>query len=70
MKLKKWWDDLRTYEHRVQLAQELLDKATHERDSFMRETIGFAPRDMATVSGTVDLVSKVIDMKLEEKSAE
>lgn len=70
MRFSQWRDSLKIYQATVEKAQEQLDQAKQDRDTFLRESVGFASGDMATVEGTSRMISKIIDMKSEEPKVE
>lgn len=66
MRFSEWQRQLSLYNMTVDKAQEELERVSDARDKFLKDTVGFAPRMIATVEGTAELVSKVLEMKKEE----
>lgn len=50
----------------IKLTRKILDKACDDRDSFLKETLGFIPGDVASIEGTAMMISAIVDMKNNE----
>jgi hypothetical protein len=66
MTLKDWKSQLRGLEGDVEATFEAYERAVAKRDEFLKQTVGFKSRDIATLSGTIEMIEKIIDMKKEE----
>lgn len=63
---EEWKSKLRGLNYDVEDCRETLEAAEARRDKFLIETVGFGMRGLATLEGTIDMISKVIDMKAEK----
>lgn len=67
MKFQLWRDSLKIYNETIRKAEQEVDALRVERAKFLRDTLGYAPGDVATLEGTADLVDRVFRMKEEER---
>jgi len=54
-------------EHQNKISELLLalEVAEKERDQFLLESVGFTPGSTASLTGTISMIEKVIEMKAE-----
>lgn len=64
MTFEEWKKRLDKLNLSVKRAQQTVEDAQSEFDSFLEETIGHE----ATLSGTINMIVKIIDMKAEKSS--
>ena len=63
MTFSEWKDQLKELNTTVVASRDILDRATENRDNFLMSTIGYCPGKTATIDGTVDMISRIIEMK-------
>lgn len=63
MKFSEWKQKLETIEDEIHEKQIQYETAKTRREEFLRLTVGFGAGDLATVAGTAEMISKVMEMK-------
>lgn len=64
MNYNKWVKEFSDKNQKVVEARKILEDATDERDEFLRETLGMAPGEVASLEGTAKMVGLIVDMKM------
>lgn len=67
MKFREWQEKSLALDEEVHQARLVLETAESRRNEFLMETVGFYHTSLATLSGTINMVSKIIEMKKEEE---
>lgn len=63
---EQWKKGLALREQDVVEAKQKLEEARSVLDAYLEESVGFKSTSTATLSGTIEMISKIIDMKKAE----
>lgn len=62
-----WREKLETLTKELDEVNDLVENCRRKRDEFLLETVGNASRNVVTIEGMAEMISRVIDMKDLEK---
>lgn len=63
MNFDEWQKEYAELERAVESAKNIYHSMCDTRDEFLIKTLGFKVNDVATLAGTAQMISRVIDMK-------